>query len=31
MMSAATLGLLLYGAVVLTEKLIVRWHVEPVS
>ena len=31
MMAAACLGLVLYGAVVLAEKLIVRWNVEPVG
>jgi NitT/TauT family transport system permease protein len=31
MMSAAVLGLILYGSVVLAEKLIVRWRVEPTS
>lgn len=28
MLSAACLGLVLYGAVILAERLIVRWHVE---
>jgi NitT/TauT family transport system permease protein len=31
MLSAALLGLALYGAVIVTEKLVVRWRVEPAS
>jgi NitT/TauT family transport system permease protein len=29
MLGAAVLGLILFGAVVLVEKLVIRWHVEP--